>query len=101
MKRLAGILLLIAACSGDGLCRKFYDDDPLIREPQPLPVKDAAPRKLSDYYDILSHTLATPGSKQPRGVYVRSQGINTLGDPMEGAWWERRHYWRRMTAAEL
>ena len=101
MKRLIGILLLIAACAGDGLCRKFYNDDPLIREPQPRPVSSAANRKLSDYYDIVKHTLATPGEKQREGRWIPAQGINTLGDPMEGAWWEKRHYWRRMTAEEL
>ncbi len=101
MKRLAGILLLIALCAGDGLCRKFYDDDPLIREPQPREVSDPAARKLSDYYDILKHTLNTPGEKQRKGHRIAAQGTNTLGDPMDGAWWEKRHYWRRMTAAEL
>jgi hypothetical protein len=101
MKRFAGILLLMIACSGDALCRKFYEDDPLIREPQPRPIQQIASRKLSDYYDILSHTLATPGEKQRPGARIRAQGVNTLGDPMEGAWWERRHYWRRMSPAEL
>ena len=101
MKRFVGILLLIAACAGDGLCRKFHDDDPLIREPQPRAVQNPASRKLSDYYDILIHTLATPGEKQGKNGRIPAQGINTLGDPMEGAWWERRHYWERMTQSEL
>jgi hypothetical protein len=101
MKRFAGILLLIAACASDGLCRKFCDDDPLIQEPPPRAVRDAASRKLSDYYDILKHTLATPGEKQSRKAIIPAQGINTLGDPMEGTWWETRHYWSRMTLAEL
>ena len=101
MKRLIGIVLLITACAGDGLCRKFYDDDPLAREPQPRAVQNPSVRKLSDYYDILKHTLATPGEKQSRRTWIPAQGINTLGDPMEGAWWEKRHYWRRMTSAEL
>ncbi len=101
MKRVLAILMLMGACTGDGFCRKFYDDDPLIREPQPRDAANAASRKLSDYYDILSHTLATPGEKRVRGAPIPAQGINTLGDPMEGAWWERRHYWRRMTEEEL
>ena len=101
MKRFVGILLMIAACSADGLCRKFYDDDPLIQEPAPRTVQNPAVRKLSDYYDILKHTLATPGEKQKAGANIPAQAINTLGDPMEGAWWEKRHYWKRMTTAEL
>lgn len=101
MKRFVGILLLIAMCAGDGLCRKFCDDDPLVREPEPRDVQAPAVRKLSDYYDILRHTLATPGEKQTRKKVIPAQGTNTLGDPMEGVWWEKRHYWQRMTAEEL
>ena len=101
MKRFAGILVLIALCAGDGVCRKFYDDDPLVREPQPRPVANPAPRKLSDYYDIVRHTLATPGERQGKPARIPARGVNTLGDPMEGAWWERRHYWFPMPAEEL
>jgi hypothetical protein len=100
MKRIAAIILLLGTWASAGEGRKFYEDDPLIQEPPSRPVT-AAPRKLSDYYDILWHTLATPGEKQRHGKLIPAQGINTLGDPMEGAWWERRHYWRRMSLAEL
>jgi hypothetical protein len=101
MKQIAAIFLFLGtwAMAGDGPI--FYEDDPLIQEPQPRPLQNVASRKLSDYYDILSHTLATPGEKQVRGKPAPAQSVNTLGDPMEGAWWERRHYWRRMTLAEL
>jgi hypothetical protein len=27
--------------------------------------------------------------------------LSSLGDPLEGAWWEKRHYWKRMSAEEL
>jgi hypothetical protein len=83
------------------LGRKFYDDDPLIAEPPPRAVEKAASRKLSDYYDIVSHILATPGARQTPRKPIPAEGINTMGDPMEGAWWERRHYWKRMSLAEL
>lgn len=96
MKRIATMVLALAGCAA-AAGPKFYEDDPLIREPQPRDVKQAASRKLSDYYDILWHTLATPGEKGPKPA----EGVNTLGDPMEGAWWERRHYWRRMSLEEL
>lgn len=101
MRRIAGLLLLFGAFAAAAAGRKFYDDDPLIQEPPPRPVRNAASRKVSDYHDILWLTLATPGEKQRHGALIPAQGINTLGDPMEGAWWERRHYWRRMTLAEL
>jgi len=95
------LILLLCAVAALGQGRKFYDDDPLVREPEPRPVKQAASRKLSDYYDILRHTLATPGERQTPVKPIGARGINTLGDPLEGAWWERRHYWRRMSLEEL
>lgn len=99
--RLAATFVLLAMAACPGLARKFYDDDPLIAEPPPRAVPKAASRKLSDYFDILWHTLATPGERGTLVKPIPAQGVNTLGDPMEGAWWERRHYWRRMSHAEL
>lgn len=100
MRQVAAILVLLGLWPTGAPARKFYDDDPLIKEPPPRPV-EAVRRKLSDYYDILWHTLATPGERQHPRKRIPAQGVNTLGDPMEGAWWERRHYWRRMSLEEL
>jgi hypothetical protein len=100
MRRLAATVILLGTCATFGLGRKFYDDDPLIREPEPRSVK-ATPRKISDYYDFFWHTLATPGQKQRIAEPIPAQGVNTLGDPIDRAWWERRHYWRRMSLSEL
>lgn len=95
----ATVLSLVAAVAASG--PKFYSDDPLIAEPPPIDASMAAPRKLSDYYDALHHMLAEPGEHQTRHHVTRAQGISTLGDPMEGAWWMRRHYFKRMSADEL
>lgn len=100
MKRTFVLLVLFGTFSVGAWSRKFYEDDPLIREPQPLPVT-AKTRKIHDYYDFFWHTLATPGEKHQPRKRVPAQGVNTLGDPFESAWWEPRHYWRRMTIDEL
>jgi hypothetical protein len=100
MSRKILVLAMFLAAAAPG--RKFYDDDPLEREPQPVAVKEAKPRKLSDYFDILSHLFATPGELAAKtGKAIPAQGVNTLGEPMEGAWWEKRHYYRRMSLEEL
>lgn len=104
MRQLAAVILFLATCvaaAGQAPHPKFFHDDPLVAEPPPRPVTGIASRKLSDYFDILWHLLKTPGEEQHEGAWIAAQGVNTLGDPMEGAWWERRHYWRRMTPAEL
>jgi hypothetical protein len=40
--------------------QKFRPDDPREFEPQAPSINDATRRKLSDYYDLFSHTLSTP-----------------------------------------
>ena len=81
---------------------RFYPDDPLIREPRPRHVAEARPRKLSDYYDFFRNLFGGAGERWTEtGTPIPARAVNTLGEPMEGAWWERRHYYRRMTIEEL
>lgn len=82
--------------------QKFRADDPLETELKPLPVDNPVPRKLSDYYDVLSHTLATPGelnreSRKP----ISALAVNSLGEPLQGAWWVKRHYYKPMSLERL
>lgn len=98
MKKLLLILSIAAVLHG----QRFYPDDPLLVEPPPFDAGNPARRKLSDWYDLFWHILATPGEKQPKsGPPIRARNVNTLGDPMDGAWYIRRHYWRRMAIEEL
>jgi hypothetical protein len=100
MRRLLAFPLLLAAFPA--AAQKFYDDDPLLREPAPRPVDHLARRKLSDYYDFFRHLLVRPGERQPaKGEPIRARGVNTLGEPMAGAWYAPRHYARRMSIEEL
>jgi hypothetical protein len=82
--------------------QKFRPDDPLDLELKPLPVPDPARRKLSDYYDAIVHTLDTPGElNRHRRDPIPAQGVNTLGEPLQGSWWVKRHYYRPMSAEQL
>jgi predicted pyridoxine 5'-phosphate oxidase superfamily flavin-nucleotide-binding protein len=78
--------------------QKFFPDDPLERDLKPLWVKEAANRKLSDYYDLLRHTFGTPGELNRSLARPNpAQGVNTLGEPLQGAWWVKRHYYKAMS----
>ncbi|MBM3787391.1 MAG: hypothetical protein FJW30_23780 [Acidobacteria bacterium] len=95
-------IALFALLAASAAARKFYDDDPLIAEPKPLSIDKAASRKLSDYFDVFSHLLATPGElAAKKGKPIPAQAVNTLGEPMEGAWWVQRHYYKPMSLEEL
>jgi hypothetical protein len=102
--RTRSIHVLLLFCLSAALLhgQRFFPDDPLEVTPKPRPVKDLKNRKLSDYYDLFSNQFATLGEPQPEvGPKIRAQGVSTLGEPMEGPWWEKRHYYRRMSIEEL
>jgi hypothetical protein len=101
MKRILLVLAILAAPAG---ARKFLTDDPLLKEPPPRDVGKPKSRKLSDYYDLFMHQFGKPGERQPESPKkprIRAQAVNTLGDPMDGDWYTRRHYWNRMSREDL
>lgn len=81
---------------------KFYDDDPLVKEPPPHRVEKAKRRKIDDLYDLMRHTLALPGEHQPQtGRKIPARAVNTLGEAMDGAWYQYRHWRRPMSIEEM
>jgi len=91
------VLLPLAADS-----RKFYPDDPLHAEPPPRDASEAIRRKISDYYDFFQETFSQPGQHHPKkGSPIPAQAVNTLGEPMNGPWYEHRHYFHPMTIEQL
>jgi hypothetical protein len=83
--------------------RKFYADDPLLREPAPRPVRTVEPRHVDDIYDFLKSTYVTPkrAGRQAKGGPHPAGNINTLGDVPDSPWYTNRHYLHRMTIEEL
>jgi hypothetical protein len=79
----------------------FRADDPLLREPKPLPVGKLRTNKLSDAGDFLRETLFEPGEKQSRTDPTPSLDTNTLDEVPDGAWYTNRHYFHPMTDDEL
>lgn len=99
MQRLS-MLFLIVTCALSA--QQFHSDDPLEFELTPLSAEGVAKRKLSDYYDIVVHTLGTPGDlNKKRTTPVSARAVNTLGEPLQGAWWVKRHYYHAMTIDQL
>lgn len=94
-------ILVAAVFTLDASGQKFYPDDPLSVEPPPRDASKAVGRKVSDYYDFAVQTFATRGERHPPGSYIPAQGVDTLGEPREGAWYTKRHYYRPMSIEEL
>jgi hypothetical protein len=104
---MAGVLV-VSAMGADAVAlsapggKKFYSDDPIWAMPKPVAVKNPARRPLSEYYDFFENTLFAPGERaKQKGVYLPSQGINTVDEVPDSAWYTNRHATRRMSIDEL
>jgi len=80
---------------------RFYPDDPLTAEPRPLAVAEPQRRALSAMLETVNSNLRKRGQRHPANGVLESQGVNTLGEVMDGDWYVNRHATRRMTLAEL
>jgi hypothetical protein len=95
------LTLLLAAIAPMLAADKFYPDDPLQNEPRPHDAAGVKNRKLNDYYDLLENSFKKRGERNGKGVNIRARDLNTLGEPMDGAWYTHRHYWNPMTDDQL
>lgn len=76
------------------VARKFYDDDPLEKEPPPSSADQAVPRGLNDFFDAVMNTLGHPGERHQEGkgeaALIPAGGANTLGEVPDSAWFTNR-----------
>jgi hypothetical protein len=94
---ISGLVLIPAAA----FAQRFYPDDPLPREPPPLPTLDPARRNLSALLEAVSATFGRPGQRQPDRGVIEAQGVNTLGEALDGPWYVNRHGRSRMSLDDL
>ena len=97
----AGALGQQASAAENG--RKFYPDDPMVREPAPRPVSGVATRSVDHIYDFLESSYATPRreGKIAKHAPQPALDVNTLGELPDSAWYTNRHAFHRMSIADL
>ncbi len=66
-----------------------------------MPVMDAERRELSELMEWASAQFGAPGERHPEFGVIPGMGINTLGDVMDGPWYQNRHGKKRMSLEEL
>ena len=88
---LGWLALAVLACPIAASAQMFYPDDPLEREPPPLPTVDPGTRNLSLLLERVSATFSRPGERHPPEGVIAAQGVNTLGDVPDGPWFVNRH----------
>src|SRR5262245_14829487 len=92
------LIVLIVTQSKPLSAQKYFADDPIaVDRDNLIDVGTPKRQKLSDYYDFLENTFASPGdlSKQT------SANVNTLGEVPNSSWFQNRHGHTRMTVDEL
>ena len=94
-------LILMGALTVSLWGQKFYPDDPLQKEPPPLPVIDPGPRALSDLLDFFSNTFGKPGERHSEVGVIPAGAVNTLGEVLDTPWFTNRHGKTRLSAGEL
>jgi len=71
--------------------QRFYPDDPLMREPPPLPVPHAHAREINDYFDFFVNTFEVYDRDQIRHHHpAPSDAVNSLGEVPDSAWFTNR-----------
>ena len=88
-------LPLAAAGAGE---RKFYDDDPLLREPETQDATGIEERDIELLYDLPYNLFARPGASPAR---VRAQNVNTIDEVPDSGWFTNRILARPIPLAEL
>jgi hypothetical protein len=90
IRALAGIvvaMLVLAHASPSGNGRKFYDDDPLQREPETQNASGVASWDIDLVFDLAENLFARPGDPAPN---VRARSINTIDEVPDSSWFTNR-----------
>lgn len=93
---------LLAAFTSTAWGQKFYPDDPLWKEPAPLPVAHAKAIDINLDYDFFHQTFFEPDKEEIKHhAPCPSQAINTLGEVPDTSWFTNRLGTREMSLDEL
>jgi hypothetical protein len=90
VRDVAGIILIIvvitqASSSGSG--RKFYNDDPLAREPESQDASKVAEWDIDLVYDLALNLFSRPGEGGPAR---RAGNVNTIDEVPDSSWFTNR-----------
>jgi hypothetical protein len=92
-----GLLLLASLASPVAAQqRKFYDDDPIAREPNTRDASGAIQRDIDLMYDLARNLFAVP--RDPK--LVRAYNINTIDEVPDSEWFTNRILARPVTIEE-
>jgi hypothetical protein len=93
---LAAMFVLTSAVSTRA--PRFYDDDPIAREPESRDASKAQPYEIPSMFEMLDNLFVTPSYK-PSGL--RAKNINTIDEVPDSSWFTNRIGAKTISAEEL
>jgi hypothetical protein len=97
---LAALVVAVSALSGTASTKgpRFYQDDPIAREPESQDASKAQPYEIQQLYEMVYNLFVTPGYK-PSGT--RAQNINTIDEVPDSSWFTNRIGVKTIAAEDL
>lgn len=84
----------VAGLAGNG--RKFYDDDPVLREVEAQDASKVVKRSIVLTYDLIENLFARKGTVQN----IRARNVNTIDEVPDSNWFTNRILARPLSAEE-
>ena len=80
-------VLAMAHASPSGNGQKFYDDDPIVREPESQNASSVAAWDIELFYDLAENLFGKPGDPGPA---PRAGNVNTIDEVPDSSWFTNR-----------
>ena len=94
-------ITIISLLAAPAAAQRFFPDDPLERVPELWSTHDPQARALSELLELVNNAFGPAGEVHPERGVIPAGGVNTLGEVMDGPWFENRHALLRMMPEEL
>lgn len=91
-------MLLVGAAAQ---AARFFPDDPLWQDPPPYPIGKIDKVEILAIVDFYKNTVYEKGERHKPGHIIPSQGVNTLGEVPDSAWYTNRNGRKRMPLPDL
>jgi hypothetical protein len=91
-------LMLVATGLPSGASRRFFDDDPLTREPETQDASNVEEWEIDLAIDLATNLFGRPGDPTPD---VRAQNVNTIDEVPDSNWFTNRILARPLGVDEL
>ena len=86
MAGLTGAVLILAAAPR-GAAGKFFDDDPIAREPESQEASNVQPWEIDLFWDLSLNTFTRPGDPT---ADVKARNVNTIDEIPDSNWFTNR-----------